>query len=105
MPSFWKSSRSACPDCSTGWKRAGWIERRQDANDRRVRIIFPTDKSREAFAAIKSVAGDVYDTALAGLTAEEKRVLVKGLSAIITNLSDDDGSSASETTALKGNAA
>ncbi len=86
-------------------EEGGWIERRQDANDRRVRMIFPTDKSREAFAAIKSVAGDVYDTALAGLSADEKRVLVKGLAAIITNLSDDESSSACETTALKGNAA
>src|SRR5688572_1895469 len=42
---------------------AGWIERRQDAADRRVRMIFPTDKSREAFAAIKGVAGEVYDVA------------------------------------------
>jgi len=83
-------------------EEGGWIERRQDANDRRVRMIFPTDKSREAFAAIKSVAGEVYDLALTGLTAEEKRVLVKGLNAIITNLSDGDTPAAEQT---KGNAA
>ena len=71
-------------------EEGGWIERRQDAGDRRVRMIFPTDKSRQAFAAIKSVAGDVYDAALAGLTADEKRALVKGLTAIITNLSDGE---------------
>ena len=54
-------------------EEGGWIERRQDATDRRVRMIFPTDKSRDAFAAIKSVAGEVYDEALAGLSAEETR--------------------------------
>ena len=31
-------------------EEGGWIERRQDASDRRVRMIFPTDKSRKAFA-------------------------------------------------------
>lgn len=83
-------------------EEGGWIERRQDASDRRVRMIFPTDKSREAFAAIKGVAGEVYDLALAGLSAEEKRVLVKGLGAIITNLSDGETPAAEQT---KGNAA
>ena len=44
----------------------GWISRQPDASDRRVRMIFPTDKSRSAFVAIKSVAGEVYEEALAG---------------------------------------
>ena len=48
-------------------EEGGWIERRPDATDRRVRMIFPTDKSRDAFASIKSVAGEVYEEALAGL--------------------------------------
>ncbi len=83
-------------------EEGGWIERRQDASDRRVRIIFPTDKSREAFAAIKSVAGEVYDLALAGLSAEEKRTLVKSLNAIITNLSDGEPPTAEQTNSEKG---
>ena len=86
-------------------EEGGWIERRQDAGDRRVRMIFPTDKSRQAFAAIKSVAGDVYDAALAGLTADEKRALVKGLTAIITNLSDGETPSVEQADTSKGNAA
>ena len=86
-------------------EEGGWIERRQDAGDRRVRMIFPTDKSREAFAAIKAVAGDVYDAALQGLTAEEKLTLVKGLNAIITNLSDGETPAANQTNTEKGNAA
>ena len=86
-------------------EEGGWIERRPDASDRRVRMIFPTDKSRQAFAAIKSVAGDVYDAALAGLTADEKRVLVKALTAIITNLADADTPAGETTNTPKGNAA
>ena len=86
-------------------EEGGWIERRQDAGDRRVRMIFPTDKSREAFAAIKAVAGDVYDAALQGLTAEEKRTLVKCLNAIVTNLSDGETPATDQNSTVKGNAA
>ena len=86
-------------------EEGGWIERRPDASDRRVRMIFPTDKSREAFAAIKSVAGEVYDLALAGLTDEEKLTLVKGLNTIIANLSDGETSACDPANTAKGNAA
>jgi MarR family transcriptional regulator for hemolysin len=68
----------------------GWITRQQDAGDRRVRMIFPTDKSRMAFAAIKSVAGEVYEEALSGLTADERRTVIRGLGAIVENLSDGE---------------
>lgn len=85
-------------------EESGWVERRQDANDRRVRMIFPTDKSRDAFAAIKSVAGEVYDLALAGLDADEKRTLIKALDTIITNLSDSETSAAEQPTDEKGKA-
>ncbi|MEW9806973.1 MarR family winged helix-turn-helix transcriptional regulator [Mesorhizobium marinum] len=71
-------------------EEGGWIERRQDASDRRVRMIFPTEKSREAFAEIKSVAGEVYDLALAGLSADEKQTLIRSLNTIIANLSEGD---------------
>ncbi|HEY6633446.1 MAG TPA: MarR family transcriptional regulator [Rhizobiaceae bacterium] len=85
-------------------EEGGWVERRQDAGDRRVRMIFPTDKSRETFAAIKSVAGEVYDLALAGLGEDEKRVLVKGLNNIIANLSDGETPACDPTNSAKGNA-
>ena len=86
-------------------EEGGWIERRQDASDRRVRTIFPTDKSRDAFAAIKGVAGEVYDLALAGLTTEEKQILVKGLNTIITNLADGETPACDQTNIAKGNTA
>jgi DNA-binding MarR family transcriptional regulator len=86
-------------------EEGGWIERRQDTSDRRVRMIFPTEKSREAFAAIRSVAGEVYERALADLTGEERRILVKGLNTIVANLSDGETQTSAETGTPKGNAA
>lgn len=68
----------------------GWIVRRQDVSDRRIRMIFPTDKSRAAFAAVKSIAGEVYEQALAGLPGEDRRALIRGLSCIVENLSDGE---------------
>lgn len=82
-------------------EEGGWVERRPDSRDRRVRMIFPTDKSREAFAAIKGVAGEVYDVALAGLSEDEKHTLVKALNAMITNLSDGDIPAAEQLQSMK----
>ena len=72
------------------------VSRQQDANDRRVRMIFPTEKSRGVFVAIKSVAGDVYEEALAGLTGDERRMLIGGLGRIVENLSDGETPSAEQ---------
>jgi DNA-binding MarR family transcriptional regulator len=80
-------------------EEGGWIERRSDAADRRVRMIFPTEKSREAYAGVKGLAGEVYEQALAGLSAEERRVLVKGLLNVIENLSDGEALSCPPKTA------
>ncbi|MEP9397370.1 MarR family winged helix-turn-helix transcriptional regulator [Mesorhizobium sp. KR2-14] len=69
-------------------EEGGWIERRQDAADRRVRMIFPSEKSREAFGAIRAVAGDVFEQALTGLSPSERQGVLRGLAKIIENLSD-----------------
>lgn len=71
-------------------EEGGWIERRQDASDRRVRMIFPTGKSRAAFAEVKSVAGEVYEEALAGLPQQTRKATIEGLTAIVNNLSDGE---------------
>ncbi|MER2536620.1 MAG: MarR family transcriptional regulator [Rhizobiaceae bacterium] len=71
-------------------EEAGWIERRADPADRRVRTIHPTPRSTQAFNSIKSVAGEVYEEALAGLAAEKRRTLVEGLNTIIANLADGE---------------
>jgi MarR family transcriptional regulator, transcriptional regulator for hemolysin len=71
-------------------EEGGWVERRADANDRRVRMVFATRKSRDAFDKVKSVAADLYDTALAGLSAEERETLLHGLRTVCDNLSDGE---------------
>lgn len=68
-------------------EEGGWIERRQDSADRRVRMIFPTDKALEAFSKVKAVAGEVYERALNGLSPEERLATVHGLRTIVDNLS------------------
>ena len=71
-------------------EEAGWIERRPDPTDRRVRQIFPTERSLAAFGAIKGVAGEVYEQALAGLPREARRSLIEGLTALVDNLSEGE---------------
>ena len=73
---------------------SGWVMRRQDAGDRRVRMIFATEKSRNAFAAVKAIAGDIYDEALTGLSETERRALIAGLAKLVENLGEDDVPSA-----------
>ena len=50
-------------------------------------MIFPTEKSRKAFGEIKSVAGEVFEEALAGLSPEQRRMTILGLTTIVENLS------------------
>lgn len=86
-------------------EESGWVERRQDAGDRRVRMIFPTEKSRKAFHAVKGVAGEVFEQAMAGLSPEERRATVHGLATIVENLSAAAAAAETEINASKGSAA
>ena len=86
-------------------EQAGWIERRQDAADRRIRMIFPTEKSREAFGKIKICAVEVYEEGLVGLSDAERRALVHGLTTIVDNLSEGDQPTAMQESLSKGRAA
>ncbi len=72
----------------------GWVERRQSATDRRVRMVFATDKARKAFDKVKSLAAEVYEEALAGLSADERDALTAALKTICDNLSAGEGGSA-----------
>ena len=79
-------------------EEGGWIERRADASDRRVRTIFPTAKALDAYQVVKGMAGEVYEEALAGVSPEERRDLIRALEAITINLSDGDTAAATATT-------
>ena len=68
----------------------GWVTRADDPADRRVRLVKPTAKALDAFAHIKSIADLVYDDALAGLDAAQRRDLMAVLTIITENLARAD---------------
>ena len=74
-------------------EQGGWVTRQADEADRRAKLIVATEKSRDAFAAIKAVAGDVYDEAMAGLSEAERSLLVSALATVVENLSGGDDTS------------
>lgn len=86
-------------------EQGGWIERRQDASDRRIRTIHPTDMSRKVFGEVKSLAGEVYDEGLAGLTLDQRATLIAGLETIIRNFSEADRLAEEELKRREGSAA
>lgn len=77
-------------------EEGGWVERRQAAHDRRVRMVFPTEQARDAFGKVKSMAGEVFSEALEGLSNDERATLVRGLETMCENLSDGESASCGE---------
>ena len=69
-------------------QEAGWVARTPDPNDRRVRIVSPTPKTRAALAEAKGIADGIYDEALAGLPPGSRDFLTDALRQIIQNLSN-----------------
>jgi len=78
-------------------EEGGWVERRSDPSDRRVRTVYPTAKARDAYATVKSLAGEVYEEALTGLSGEQRRTLIICLDKIAENLADGETSSCDTT--------
>lgn len=77
-------------------EEADWVCRKPDPNDRRVKLVHPSAKARNAFENARSIADDIYEQALAGLSDDEVATALNTLRAIIRNLSEDT-SSMSET--------
>lgn len=71
-------------------EEAGWIERRFDPADRRVRTIFLTERSRPIFGEMRALAAEVYAEALEGLSEEQRRATLLGLKTICCNLAAGD---------------
>ena len=69
---------------------AGWVAREPDANDRRVRIVVPTQKATDAFVDIREMADAVYDDAMVGMTKAERLTLIAALVTVVKNLSNDE---------------
>lgn len=66
---------------------AGWVERRPDPNDRRIRIVHATDQTRAQIGAARHIADSIYAEALAGLPPDASETMTAMLRRIICNLS------------------
>jgi DNA-binding MarR family transcriptional regulator len=64
----------------------GWIARRDDPSDRRVRRLTMTDKARNTLSQAKAVGLDVTSEALAGFSAAERKSLSELLERVRHNL-------------------
>ncbi|HZG14047.1 MAG TPA: MarR family transcriptional regulator [Candidatus Bathyarchaeia archaeon] len=60
----------------------GIIERRPDSRDRRINLIFVTDKGKELEGPVKAVMKEVDGAVLKGFTEEEAAIFKKMMTAI-----------------------
>ena len=67
-------------------ERNGWVERRADANDRRVNRLYLTQRAVRINDRIQPVAEDMVDEALAGLSTEERELLTDVMTQIKARL-------------------
>jgi MarR family transcriptional regulator for hemolysin len=66
----------------------GWLERRNDPQDRRVKRLFLTEKAMPELEAIKKLRDEVVVTAVAAVPDEHKALFVSILEGIKKNLMD-----------------
>jgi MarR family transcriptional regulator, transcriptional regulator for hemolysin len=65
---------------------AGWVERRPDSKDRRVRRLYLTAMARPTLKDIMKIATDMHDEALHGLSNDDLNWLMQTLLVIKNNL-------------------
>jgi DNA-binding MarR family transcriptional regulator len=66
---------------------AGWIERRLDPSDRRVRLLHLTENARPILERMRELGAQTRAEALAGFTPAEQEALIDRLIDIKANLS------------------
>jgi len=66
---------------------AGWIERRLDPQDRRVRLLYLTDRGRPILERMQELGADTRAEAVAGVSVAEQEALIDTLLRIKANLS------------------
>ena len=74
-------------------ENAGWIERRLDANDRRVRLLYLKDLGRTILGKLQKLGLETKAEAVSGLTVTEQDALIDALTKIKTNLSARESAS------------
>ena len=71
-------------------ENAGWVERRPDPADRRVRRLYLTETARPLMDQFQELAAATREAALGGLTEAERHQLSDLLMKVRTNLSGRD---------------
>lgn len=72
-------------------ERDGWIRRDSCAEDRRKKLIFPTDEAEPVWSTIVACAKRVRDRATAGLTGQQLETLKSLLQVVRDNLATSEG--------------
>ncbi|GAA3413019.1 MarR family winged helix-turn-helix transcriptional regulator [Paenibacillus hodogayensis] len=67
----------------------GFIAKENDANNKKIKMLYPTDKGKEAYLFLKREADYSDEVALAGLSNKEKDTLLKLLHKVRTNIEGD----------------
>ncbi len=67
-------------------ERKGWIERRDDPSDKRVKRLYCTEKVQPIIAYMWQTGRQLHRQALAGLSRDEQHRLVESLTHIKANL-------------------
>ena len=78
-------------------EQAGWVARKADESDRRVRLVAATPKTLRVFDEVRGLANEVYDEALAGFSEKDRQGLMAALRLLIDNLSEGEGAAACAT--------
>jgi DNA-binding MarR family transcriptional regulator len=65
----------------------GFVVRQPDPADKRAKLVYLTDRSRDLLDVMKVVAAEVYEDAFAGFDDDERSRLVGTLNRINVNLS------------------
>jgi DNA-binding MarR family transcriptional regulator len=73
---------------------SGLVERRADPNDRRARLLFLGERALPLIDQLKTLGAETRETAMGGLSEDERNQLWTLLSRMRANLSDRDASSA-----------
>ncbi len=72
-------TRATCVRLVDRMERDGWVERRRDPQDDRVKLVVPTDQAAQVWEKISHVGRTVVDRAHRGISREElemaKRVM------------------------------
>lgn len=69
-------------------EQAGWVARAADPDDRRIRLVVPTERALEAHAGIRTMFRAVIAEALHGFSAAEQEAVITLLERMSANLSD-----------------